>query len=435
MLAPPAPFPLEEVSGEFEIKEAVLHCSGVDLHLGKSAGSNGDLVVGLIAKQEVFHLDLLVNAAAEDLIHYLPLVIKDKGLIRELRSFREAEGWGKGRLVLGENINHISPQVQVKDFQISFHHASSPGRVSLRGGRLSLQNGKSTWRIDSVTWKGFRWKNAEGGMSFDDRGIQITVAKADLCGLQCAGSIDSHAGTFTHSYRIRAEECDLSSALKCLWGKDARIEGKFFFDGDMWAEGREDPLREASQGTLVFVSKDGRIERWTLLSQLFSALNVIGLIQGKFPDFTQEGFPYDQFIITGELRNGYIYLKEAVIDGPAMKIVGQGKIDLVKGEADLVVLLAPLRTIDTIMHHIPIIGKIITGKNGVFISVPFSVKGALEDPKVMLLPPEAVGSGLWGVLKRTLQSPVELFKAISQKKPSLEPPQAKINKEPTTSAD
>ena len=184
----------------------------------------------------------------------------------------------------------------------------------------------------------------------------------------------------------------------------------------MWAEGMEDPLREASEGSLSFISQGGRIYRWTLLSQLFGMLNIIGLFEGKFPDFAQEGFQYDTFIITGELQDGNIYLKEAVIDGPAMKIVGEGKINLVKGETDIAVLVAPLKTVDTIIKNIPIVGKIITGKSGTFISVPYSVKGPIDNPKVTLLPPEAVGSGLWGVLKRTLQTPVKtLESAFSQK--------------------
>jgi uncharacterized protein YhdP len=184
----------------------------------------------------------------------------------------------------------------------------------------------------------------------------------------------------------------------------------------MWAEGMKDPLREASGGSLTFFAQRGRIYRWTLLSQLFGMLNIIGLFEGKFPDFTQQGFEYNTFIITGELQDGYIYLKEAVIKGPSMTIVGEGKIDLIKGEADLVVLLAPLKTVDTVMNLIPIVGKIITGKDGIFISIPFSVKGPFDDAKITLVPPEAVRSGLWGVLKRTLQTPVDMFNTlISQK--------------------
>jgi hypothetical protein len=416
ILTPAGPLPLEEVSGEFEVEEAVLRCWDADLRLGKSTAREGKLVVGLISEREVFHLDALMDADAEDVVYYLPLVLQEDGLRREVESFQEATGRGKGRLVLGENIHQIRPQVEVESFQCSFRHGHSPGRISLDGGQLTLQNGEAEWRIDTVTWKGYQWRNAEGNVTFKDQGMDITVAKADLCGIQCTGSVISRAGVLTHSFQFWAEEADLSTSIVCLWGKDARIEGKFLLDGDMWAEGVVDPLRETSEGSLLFISQKGRIDRWTLLSQIFGMLNIIGLFEGKFPDFTQEGFQFDQFIITGELQNGYIYLKEAVIDGPAMKIVGEGKIDLVKGEADIAVLVAPLKTVDTVMKNIPVVGRIITGKNGIFISVPFSVKGPLDDTKVTLLPPEAVGGGLWGVLKRTLQTPAELFNTTISKK-------------------
>jgi len=415
IVTPPGPLPLEEASGEFEIEEAVLRCWDAKARLGRSTAHEGTLVVGLISEQEAFHLDAVVDADAEDLTHYLPIVIKEPGLKKEIEGFRDAKGRGKGRLVLGEDINHIRPRVEVESFQCSFRHAHSPGRISLVGGQIALHNGKSVWRADEVTWKDLRWKNAEGNVTFGDRGIEIQVANADLCGIHCNGMIYTGGGKITHSFQFRAEEADLASTLLCLWGKDARIEGPFDLDGNMWAEGTEDPLREASEGSLVFSSKQGRIYRWTVLSQLFGMLNVIGLIEGRFPDFTQKGFEYDRFVIRGELRDGYIYLKEAVIDGPAAKIVGEGKFDLVKGEADIAVLVAPLKTVDTVVKNIPIVGRIITGKDGTFISVPFRVKGPLDDSTVTLLPPEAVGSGLWGVLKRTLQAPVDAFKTVISK--------------------
>jgi hypothetical protein len=416
ILTPPGPLPIEGASGEFAIEEAVLRCWAADARLGRTTAKGLSLVVGLISAREAFHLDGVIDADAADLAHYLPLIIKDEGLRREIASFREAQGRGKGRLVLGENVNHIRAQVEVKDFHCSFRHASSPGRISLDGGRLSLKNGKAVWRANAVTWKALRWSDIQGTVTFEDRGIEITVAKADLCGLRCKGSVYSHAGVMTHSFQFWADKADLASTLKCLWGKDARIEGKFLLDADMWAEGKKDPLKEASQGSLLFISRNGRIYRWTLLSQLFGMLNVIGLFKGNFPDFTQDGFQYNQFVMTGELRDGYIYMKELVIDGPTMKIVGEGKIDLSRGEADIVLLLAPLKTVDTVMRHIPVVGRIVTGKSGTFISVPFSVSGPFDKPRVTLLPPEAVGSGLWGVLKRTLQTPVELFKTLTFQK-------------------
>jgi uncharacterized protein YhdP len=413
IVTPPGPLPLEDVSGEFAIEEAVLRCWDADARLGTTTAKGASLVVGLIAKKEAFHLDGVIDADAKDLAYYLPLIIKEQGLRQEIANFREVEGRGKGRLVLGEDITHLRPQVEVKNFQCSFRHASSPGRIFIDGGQFFLKDGKSAWKAAAVTWDGLRWSNAKGAVTFGDRGIDITVAKADLCGLRCTGSVYSHAGLITNSFQFWADKADLASTLKCLWGKDARIEGMFLLDAKMWAEGTKDPLKEDSHGSLLFVSRNGRIYRWTLLSRLFGMLNVIGLFKGNFPDFTQKGFEYNQFVITGELRAGYLYLNEFVIDGPALKIVGEGRVDISEGEADIVLLLAPLKTVDTVMSHIPIVGRIITGKSGTFISVPFSVTGPLDNPKVTVLPPEAVGSGLWGLLKRTLEAPVEMFKTIT----------------------
>ncbi len=413
IVTPPGPLPLEDVSGEFSIEKAMLRCWGADARLSGTTAKGVSLVVGLIAKREAFHLDGMIDADAKDLARYLPLIVDDKGLRKEIASFQEVEGRGRGRLVLGEDINHIQPEVSVKNFQCSFRHASSPGRIFINGGQFFLKDEKADWRAAVVTWDGLHWSNAQGTVAFAERGIEITVARADLCGIRCKGSVYSHAGLITNSFRFWADKADLASTLTCLWGKDARIEGKFLLKAEMWAEGAKDPLKEGSQGSLLFISRNGRIYRWTLLSRLFGMLNVVGLFKGDFPDFTQKGFTYDHFVITGALRDGYLYLDEFVLDGPALKIVGEGRIDISEGEVDIVLLLAPLKTVDTVISHIPIVGRIITGKSGTFISVPFSVTGPLDNPKVTLLPPEAVGNGLWGVLKRTLETPLELFNTIT----------------------
>lgn len=415
-IVPPGPLPLEEGAGSFEIEEAVLRCHDAEARIGKSNAKRVELVVGLIKERAAFHLEGEIDADAADLAHYLPLIIKQEGLREEIARFRQVAGRGQGRLLLGETIGDIRPKVEIDDFRLSFRHASSEGRVFLDGGRLKLNEDKGIWGADRVVWRGGEWRGIKGGVIFTRGGIKMEVTQADLCGISCQGTIVAHGGKITYSFRFGAEGADLASTIGCLWGKDARIDGGYVLEAGLFAEGGEDPIREASQGDILFISKGGRIRRWTILAQLFNMLNVIGMIKGKLPDFTEEGFAYDTFVITGELRDGYLYLNEAVIDSGAMKIVGEGKVDLIKGEADIVVLIAPLGTVDNIMSHIPVLGKIITGKQGTFISFPFSVNGPIRSPQVTLLPPEAVGSGLWGVLKRTLQAPLNIFRTIISKR-------------------
>ena len=96
ILTPPGPLPLEEISGEFEIEEAVLRCWDADLRLGRSTAREGKLVIGLISEREDFHLEGLIDADAEDLIRYLPLVLTKDSLKSNLEDFREAKGRGPG---------------------------------------------------------------------------------------------------------------------------------------------------------------------------------------------------------------------------------------------------------------------------------------------------------------------------------------------------
>ncbi|MBW2039554.1 MAG: AsmA-like C-terminal domain-containing protein [Deltaproteobacteria bacterium] len=544
VLVPAGPLPLEEVSGEVLISQAVMQGWGIEARLGRSIAKEGKLVIGLTAERDIFHLEAEVEADAGDIVHYLPMVLKEE-LRLGIKRFQEANGWAHGRLVLGENIHAVDPRVEVEDFQVSFNHELFPWPISLEGGDLALQDGVLTWkgvkgklgrstlyhgagsisllgdkpsleisslagdvdledvdkwlkgnlglksirgdlkledlrfkavlnpfraegisfhgrcgdgaiypsfsstpfflkgvevicndglslkesgdgrpkpygelilRADTITWEDYIWRDAEGVVTFGDKGTSIKVARADLCGINCQGTISQGEGMTTLAFRFWARGAGPSPTISCLWGKDAHIEGTFLLEGDIKAEGKEDPLRESSQGSLLIRSQKGRIYRWTILSRIFSLLNVMEFFKGKFPDFTQKGFQYDKFIIKGDLKDGSLCLEEAVIDGTAMKIVGEGKIDLLKGEANLVVLIAPLKTVDIIMNNIPIFGKVFTGKSGTFISVPFGVTGPLDDPKITTLPPSAVGAGLWGLLKRTLQVPGEVIKPVLPKK-------------------
>ncbi|RLB07276.1 MAG: hypothetical protein DRG50_03310 [Deltaproteobacteria bacterium] len=547
ILVPAGPLPLEEVSGEAEISQAVMRAWDIEARLGRSLAKRGMLTIGLIADRDIFHLEAEIEADAEDVVRYLPMVLQGSGMEKEIKRFQEVKGWGKGRLVLGEDIHDIRPKVEVEDLQVSFRHELSPWPISLEEGKLSFLEGvlswkevkgrwgksalahgagricfagdrpsleishlegnvileemgnwlmsslgleglkslggelelkdmrlkatfnplqaedvsfhawtddlfihpsfssnalllkrgeircdnglglktsgddrirtfgKVAWKADNILWRDYNWKNTEGIIAFKDHGVEITVARATLCGINFQGNVSPHGDLTTLEFQLWAKGADLPQTISCLGGK-ALIEGKFRLEANIKATGKKDPFYQTSQGTLVFYSKKGRIYRWTLLSRLFSLLNIIEYFKGKFPDITKKGFPYDKFTIKGELKNGLLQLKEAVIDGPAMKIVGEGKIDLLKGEANLVVLMAPLKTVDVVINHIPVLGKVLTGKSGTFISVPFSIKGSLYNPKITPLPPSAVGASLWGLLKRTLQAPMEMIKPVLPKK-------------------
>jgi hypothetical protein len=72
----------------------------------------------------------------------------------------------------------------------------------------------------------------------------------------------------------------------------------------------------------------------------------------------------------------------------------------------MTVLVAPLKTVDSVITRIPLVGDILGGS---LISIPVSVKGDLKKPDVTILPPAAVGEGLLGIMQRTLELPVQVI--------------------------
>jgi len=64
--------------------------------------------------------------------------------------------------------------------------------------------------------------------------------------------------------------------------------------------------------------KDGRINKMTFLSRIFSYLNVTELLRGKVPDLRKEGFPYRTLIVRGRRKDGKFLLGELSMDAPSM---------------------------------------------------------------------------------------------------------------------
>ena len=294
---------------------------------------------------------------------------------------------------------------KVEEFFKGFKGGASRG--SEKGPSIK---GKVNWEVEELVWGKFLGKDAKGTLLLGQRGSELKVSKIDICGIGGKGSLRWQR-TRALSFKFEREEGNLSSSLCCLLGKCNLAEGKFDLVARVRASGRHNPLKENSTGEIRFLAWGGRIHRWEVLSRLLSLINFPELLRGR-TGIKGEGLPFESITVKAKLRNGRLFLQEAVLDGPSLKAIGEGEIDLIKEEVDMTVLLAPMRTVDTVLNRIPLLGKVLTGKSGTFVSFPFRVKGSLSHPKITSLEPSAVGSGLLGVMKRMLQLPVQIIKPV-----------------------
>jgi hypothetical protein len=105
---------------------------------------------------------------------------------------------------------------------------------------------------------------------------------------------------------------------------------------------------------------------------------------------------------------------KAHIGGASIDLVAEGKIDIAEKKKELVVLVAPFSTINGIIRHIPLVGKIMGGR---LISIPVKVSGNLEDPDVTFLAPSAVGTRIIDIIENIGGLPVEFISpALPDKK-------------------
>jgi len=270
---------------------------------------------------------------------------------------------------------------------------------------------EGVFRIKSnyFTWGDLTFNPAHADIFLEDNEVFIDFTKANLCGISVPGSIKiSSTNMELYLYPV-AENRQLDDTVACHWKKNRLVTGNFNLSGKLFAISNSKEIGKVLNGKLKFSAKDGRIYRFGILAKIFALLNVTEIFRGKLPDVVKKGFAYDSIKADGKIENGKFMFKEFVVDGSSMTIVCEGYIDLVRDDMDLVVLVAPFKTVDYIIKHIPLVNHILGGK---LVSIPFRVKGNPADPDVIPLSPTSIGAGVFGIIKRTLKLPVTIFQPL-----------------------
>ncbi|HKZ39756.1 MAG TPA: AsmA-like C-terminal domain-containing protein, partial [Candidatus Hodarchaeales archaeon] len=156
----------------------------------------------------------------------------------------------------------------------------------------------------------------------------------------------------------------------------------------------------------------GRVEKYGGLAKFFTVLNFGELFRGQGPEFDKEVFPYDNLRAKADFEEGKVLIREAVMDGPSIKVVCEGFVDLVNRKLDLQLLVIPVMAVDSVIEKIPLVNFIL-GKN--FVSIPIKVTGDISNPDVTTVSPSAVSFGLLGIIKQTLNIPATIVKPLKQK--------------------
>jgi hypothetical protein len=335
--------------------------------------------------------------------------------------------WNGSRLSLSGNalISETSYMVDMNayadnlDLDSLLNSKKQDPSVSAEEGSVEQPVQKELWdsplkgtihlRSQRLTYGKFTWNPANAEISLSRGMVDVKINQANLCGISTPGTLMLSPDGLRIVLTPSAKDQDIRPALACLFEKEHIVTGTFTLKSNIAAGAKGRTIAQSMDGDLDFKAKGGRIYRYETFAKIMSMLSITEIYRGVLPDLFNEGCPYNSIIVKGKIRDGKLTLSECVLDGPSIKMVFHGDIDLARKKIDVVALVAPLRTVDRIVGAIPIVGKLF---DGVFLSVPVHIVGDLDDPDIIPLSPTAVGGELFGFMKRTFSLPITLFQPL-----------------------
>ncbi len=265
-----------------------------------------------------------------------------------------------------------------------------PFHVSVRLDRLALRDGMSMTpfaldmsgiedRLQLLEVNGTLPKNATvtGKLERTEKGRQIKLATTD-------------AGELIHG----------------LFGLDSIKDGKISVTADFAGNGDE-PNTDGPdfQGTMV--AQDFRILHQPFLARLFAA----GSLTGFIDLMSSKGIAIDKLTVPFKSKSGVINIREAHASGPAIGFSADGFIDRPKNEIGLRGTLAPLYGINSVLGAIPLLGNVLTSREGEgILGTTYSVRGNADEPEISVNPLSMLTPG---ILRRIFEGRIPTAKPVT----------------------
>lgn len=279
-----------------------------------------------------------------------------------------------------------------------------------RGGapRLSL-NARLT--ADAGKFHNVEFRKLKSGIHFEQKILYLEQAACEVMDgvFNGSGRIDfESAGGPRYQTSFSLKNVSASQFLQAL-GTTREVTGSMTLEGDLTAKG--DTLEEvtaSSLGNIRLHCEKGSLRKFSLLSKVFSILNVSQLFSFKLPDMVHDGMPFNEVNATFALRDGLVKTEDLFIDSNAMSISIVGEFDLVKKQLSATVGVKPLQTIDKVVSRIPVVGWVLTGKNRSLVTTYFEAKGSLDNPTVRSIAVKSMAKGIFSIFSRLFSLPAKL---------------------------
>jgi len=189
--------------------------------------------------------------------------------------------------------------------------------------------------------------------------------------------------------------------------KPPPLSGRLNARGDLWADSNTDFFNTMA-GTVSIEVTDGVLHKFALLSRILGFLDLKSWLTAKMPDPRVNGVPFQTLTADFKGRDGDFYSDDLLLRGPVVNISAFGHIRLGNDNVDMVVAMAPFKTVNWLVAKVPLIGEGLSSHH--FVAAYFHVKGPLNNPRVVPKPITSVEYFLTNVLK----APINVIKGFGR---------------------
>lgn len=203
---------------------------------------------------------------------------------------------------------------------------------------------------------------------------------------------------------LNAKDVQLEPFFIELGAKSKILSGGLNVEASLDVTRRAPSFAGGMNGRVHFNSRDGRLWKFVVLSKIFSIVNIISI-----NELFEDGLPYSLLAGDFEVKSGIIKTQNLHLDSSALRMSGTGEINLPDGNMNGYLGMHPFVTIDKIVTSVPLAGWIIGGRQKSAISMYYEITGPLKGPDVEPVPVKGLGKGVFEMLQRLLEAPVELI--------------------------
>jgi AsmA-like C-terminal region len=236
--------------------------------------------------------------------------------------------------------------------------------------------------------------------------FDLRLKHAALCAINMTGGLTAQPGNIDLEVTLKSRAAPLHQTITCLTDKTVEVTGTVDLDAGISVHGKGSTLMDQMQGTFSATARDGRIEKAPILAKVFEVLNLTEAVHGKLPDLGKKGMGYESARATGRIEGRRMRFDEVVLNATGVMVAAKGTINYTTGLIDGNFLVAPLKTVDYVVNHIPIVRNIL---GGTLLALPVHVGGTLRSPVIAPLGPRAVASRVIDIIANTLRLPADLF--------------------------